>query len=196
MNHSRTVVLGKLMMKRNLTDPKTPFLLSTFALPLVLFSGMLQAEEGNPYQIAISGEAFATGALGGEDEMLVGMEFKYFFLPTTPFHPFLAAGYKTDIDKEGSAVDIVYADVGSQWDFAEFWGNRAFLEASIGAAYINEEIAVSLLDREANNSYSEFDFKASLGLGVEWQKAFGTTLVVNQYGSDDLTAGLSFSYSF
>ncbi|MFL7012898.1 hypothetical protein [Enterovibrio norvegicus] len=196
MNHSRTVVSGNQMMKIHFSAQNAPFLIPIVALPLALFSSMIQAEQRNPYQIAISGEAFATGALGGEDEMLVGMEFKYFFLPTTPFHPFLAAGYKTDIDKEGSAVDIVYADVGSQWDFAEFWGNRAFLEASIGAAYINEEIAVSLLDREANNSYSEFDFKASLGLGVEWQKAFGTTLVVNQYGSNDLTGGLSFSYAF
>ncbi|MBE1275678.1 hypothetical protein [Enterovibrio baiacu] len=184
------------MMKPHFVNQSASVFIPFLALPLALSSGMVQAKERNPFQIAISAETFAAGALGGEDEMLVGTEFKYFFLSTNPFYPFLVAGYKTDIDKEGSAVDIVYADVGSQWDFAEFWGNRAFLEASIGAAYINEEIAVSLLDREANNSYSDFDFKASLGLGVEWQKAFGTTLVVNQYGSDDLTAGLSFSYSF
>ncbi|NGN96938.1 hypothetical protein G5S52_04505 [Grimontia sp. S25] len=166
------------------------------ALPLIFAASCYSQDDFNTYQLDITTEILTEGGVAAEDELLIGGEFRYFFLRQSPFHLYLSSGYRTDSDDEGSTFDIYNADFGSQWDFGYFWGNRAFLEAAVGAAYIQESYAISLIDRNASSDFDEFTYKAAFGLGVEWQNTVGTKLFINQYGSDYRTLGISLSYSF
>lgn len=163
---------------------------------LCVVSGHVFADEGKDYQVDFTSEILLSGSLNLEDDVLAGTELKYFLTHTVDHHPYLSVSYRTDLDHEGSSLDILGFDLGSQYDLGSIWGNRTFVEYSIGATYFNEEYSTQLIDRSTTNSFSSVGYKASLGFGFDFFDNFSTKLFFNQYDGDSRTGGLGISYSF
>lgn len=175
-----------------LTIAKIPFIL------LLLFdsTAIKAGESSNDFQFDFFTEVPLSGTLSVDDDTLVGTEFKYFFQRAEPHHFFTAIGFRTDVDKSGSSLEMFNVDIGAQYDLPNFWGERSYLEYSIGATYSNEEFSFNLIDREITNSFDGSGFKASLGLGFEFETGVDTKFFINQYDGNSTTFGISFSLSF
>lgn len=147
------------------------------------------------FQFDLFTEMLMEGDLDIEEDALIGGELKYFFDQNSAFKHFIAGGYRTDLENEGSSVDIFNLDIGSQYQFATMWDNRAFVEYSIGAIYSQVDYSISLIDRDTSHSFDEFNYKASVAVGFDFQDDFSTKLFFNRLG-DSSTIGLGFSYRF
>ena len=179
-------------MARNFyTQTKRTLIASIFLLPL----SQVNADKPDRYEIDLSSELLIGGDFDLEEDVLVGGEFKYFFLEKGNNNIYLSAGFQTDMDNEGSSLDIYSLNLGSQYDLPNLWGKRTYFEYALGATYTNEAYSISLIDRDTSHSYSEVGYKASLGVGIDLSKRIGTNLFFSQY-SGGTTAGIGFTYSF
>ena len=183
-----------LLMTSPLAALKRPRALFFSFCVLVNTPGAFAQED--TYQLDFLSEILVDGALNIDGDVLVGAEFKYFLPYRSSQNLYMAFGYRTDLDKEGSSLDIVNIDIGGQYYFDHFWGGRSYVEYALGATYIFEEYSIQLIDREVTASFDEFGYKTSLGFGVKFQDDFRTKLFVNRYSEDSTTAGLSVSYAF
>lgn len=168
------------------------------ALLLLSYSMHSNAEnvsQTDKFQFNLFTEMLMEGELDIEEDALIGGELKYFFDQNQTFKHFVAGGYRTDLENEGSSVDIFNIDIGSQYSFGKLWGNRAFVEYSVGAIYSQVDYSIDLIDRETSHSFDEFNYKASVAVGLDFQEDFSTQLFINRLG-DSTTLGLGVSYRF
>ena len=165
------------------------------ALLIIPFYSAYAEQTSQKLQLDLSAEFLIAGDIDIDDDVLAGAELSYFFYEINQTPVFLSVGVRTDVDNEGVAVDIYNIDIGSQYTLGKLFGKKTFLEYSFGATYTRQEYSISLIDREANNTFSEVGAKASLELGLALSRQFSTKLFFNQY-SDTTTTGLGLSYSF
>lgn len=177
--------------------------LSRFVLPpisQILFCVMSTTSYAelnqNLFQINVMSEFLAAGGLNLEDDVLMGIEGMVYFSGNANRRYFLSGGFRTDLDNEGSTLDILSADVGAQFGLGTLFEKPLYLESSLGVNYIRSEYATQLIERQAVNGFDSLGFKASLGLGLNIHENLGTKLYINQFGGDGTTLGLGFSYSF
>lgn len=183
------------MPKSNSSNAAKRFSYLSLAL---LFTSSSFASDGPKYQVGLTYEIPVAGKLNIDEDPLIGLEGKYFLSHNGPHHIFAGGGFKTDTDKSGFATDLLFVDIGGQYDFTDSVNHRGYWEYSFGATYLQEEFSVDLLDREVNESFSEFGYKASFGVGYEFSNSFNTKLSISQFGgeSESRTIGLTFSFSF
>ena len=158
-------------------------------------AGEKASDNHDNFQINFASKLPVSGDLNIQDEPLFGAEFKYFFKHSGRHRLFVAGGYITDLENAGGSVDLFNIDFGSQFDLPRFWGKRNYLEYAAGITYRNEEFAFDLLDRTVTNSFSETDFKASFGYGIDFTQDIGTKLSIDQYGNST-AIGLNLYYQF
>ena len=168
-----------------------------FLVILFFHSSLIYAnEKPKRFQVDIMSELSLAGDLNINEDVLIGAELKYFLFHSGSHHPYVSAAIRTDVDKDGNAWDIWTADIGSQYDLPTLWGKRTYLEYAGGIVYSSEEISVELIDRTSTSTFDEVDFKASLGVGLDFNERIGSKLYVNQYGDIGTSLGLSLNYSF
>lgn len=153
------------------------------------------ANHPDAFQFDLITEILTAGELDVDEDALIGGELKYFFNQNQTFKHFIAGGYKTDMENAGSSVDIFNLDIGSQYALASIWGNRTFVEYSIGAIYQQTDYSIALIDRETSHWFDEFNYKASVAVGFDFQDDFSSKLFINRLG-DSTTIGLGLSYRF
>lgn len=184
------------------SKPSTRGLFRFVLLPLsqILFCVMSTTSYAelnqNLFQINVMSEFLAAGGLNLEDDVLLGIEGTVYFSSDGNRRYFLSGGFRTDLDSEGSTLDILSADVGAQFGLGTLFEKPLYLESSLGVNYMRREYATQLIERQAVNDFDSLGFKASLGLGLNIQENLGAKLYLNQFGGDATTLGLGFSYGF
>lgn len=147
------------------------------------------------FSASLLAETLAAGDLNIDDELLLGVALRYDIKQTDHRDYFIEAGLKTDTDNEGSSVDIASLGVGIEQTFAPNWRGKPYARYSLGVARTTENVAINLIDRSTEHTFTDTDFTANATVGVHLSKALGSEFYVNQLGGST-TVGLSLSYSF
>lgn len=127
---------------------------------------------------------------------LMGADVRYYLFDTGDWQHFIKGGYRQADDNPGSSLSMFDIGFGSSVPVANFWNRDLSFDYSIGAAHLSEDFAVQLIDRLAENSFTETTFMVTTGLKYRLFDDVHARLVLSQVGSNATSVGLQFSYIF
>jgi len=149
-----------------------------------------QKSEGQ-FSIGIEGQALLLGELNASFDFLLGAKSYYFLSPGRKFSPFISAGLATDASNTNSRLISTDVQLGANWNAQR----RCSLLMSLGANYINESHAHSLIEQEVTWNNNLLGITGNLGVNVRITPSTCATVFLKQINLNYTSIGLGVNYS-
>lgn len=147
-------------------------------------------------ELNLNAQYLITGNYQPSYDYIVGSEFKYNIAQTKKSDFFVKGGIYGNIESSDSKLSIYSASVGHKYDFYSVFDKDVFVDYSLGLAYHSEEFSTQLIDRTVTTTFTNWEYQADAGIGIDFNEHLSSRLFINQLGSQGTAAGLDVSFRF
>lgn len=148
------------------------------------------------FELNLNTQYVATGNYKASYDFLVGSEFKYQVEELDIPGLFVKASISGNVESSDSKLTIYSASIGRQHNLFTVLNRNVFADYSLGLGYHSEEFSTQLIDRKATKTFTNWEYQADAGLGINFTDQLSSRFFINQLGSQGTAVGLNASFKF
>lgn len=160
------------------------------------FADNASLDQAEVFELNLNTQYIATGNYEPSYDFLVGTEFKYQVKELDVPGLFVKAAISGNVESTDSKLTIYSASVGRQHNLFTVMNKNVFADYSLGLAYHTEEFSTQLIDRKATTTFTNWEYQADAGIGINFTDQLSSRFFVNRLGSQGTAAGLDVSFKF